>query len=382
VPAEGDTHERTTVHVRDRLASPLAEREEFVHCLVLIEGSEPGRRILLTQGTLTLGRDAARDVVLADPDVSRLHATLLVGHDRVIVEDQHSTNGTLLDGQPISGPAVFADGSLLTVGQHVLTLERRSRRDVERSHELQRDLDRASQYVRSLLPPPLVAGPVQTDWLLQPSAHLGGDAFGYDWLDEETFVMYLLDVSGHGAGAAMHSLSVLSVLRQRALPGTDLRDPARALASLNAMFQMDRHDGMFFTMWYGVYHLSQRTLRFACGGHHPAYLLSVGADGCRDALALKTRGLVIGAMPEARFVVAETVVPPGSALYLFSDGVFEIITRDQQQWRLADFARLIVEMPTAGERLPGAQRLFRAVQQAARPGPLDDDFSLLVVTLP
>jgi serine phosphatase RsbU (regulator of sigma subunit) len=380
-----DDHERTMTHTRIRMAAPAVHREEVAHYLVMIAGGEPGRRIQLRPGTMTLGRDTARDLVLADPDVSRLHARISVRDDRVIVEDQHSTNGTFIDGQAVTGPAVLVDGSILAVGQQVLKLERRSKQEVERSEELRRDLDRASQYVRSLLPAPIADGPIRTDWLFQPSAQLGGDAFGYDQLDADTFAMYLIDVSGHGVGAAMHSVSVLSVLRQRALLDADLREPAEVLASLNTMFQMDRHDGMFFTMWYGVYHIGQRLLRFASAGHHPSYLVTDRADtpGRRGAMALRTRGLMLGAMPQARFSGDQTIVPPNSSLYLFSDGVFEIVTKDLRQWRLDDFTPLLVEPSetgTGGEPLPESQRLYRAVKAAARPGPFDDDVSLLVVT--
>jgi serine phosphatase RsbU (regulator of sigma subunit) len=370
-------------HTRIRVAAPAMERDEVAHYLVMIEGGEPGRRILLNPGTMTLGRDSARDLVLADPDVSRLHARISVHAGQVIVEDQHSTNGTFVDGRAVTGPAVLTDGSILAVGQQVLKLERRSKREVERSQEIKRDLDRASQYVLSLLPPPIVDGPIRTDWFFQPSAQLGGDAFGYDQLDPDTFVMYLIDVSGHGASAAMHSVSVLSVLRQRALPDADLREPAEVLASLNAMFQMERCDGMFFTVWYGVYHISSRTLRYASAGHHPSYLVSDVADAASDsvkrgAMALRTRGLMVGAMPNVRYTAAQTTVPCDSALYLFSDGVFEIITRDLRQWRLDDFTPLLVQAPQPG--LPESQRLNRAVKAIARPGPFDDDVSLVVVT--
>jgi serine phosphatase RsbU (regulator of sigma subunit) len=386
----GDS-DHTMTHTRIRQAAPRVERDEIAHYLVMIAGADPGKRIQLRPGTITVGRDTARDLVLADPDVSRLHARISVHEGRVIVEDQHSTNGTFIDGQPVVGAAVLTDGSLLAVGQQVLKLERRSTREVERSQELQRDLDRASQYVRSLLPAPLVSGPIRTDWLFQPSAQLGGDAFGYDQLDADTFVMYLIDVSGHGVGAAMHSVSALSVLRQRAVPDADLRDPAAVLTSLNAMFQMDRHDGMFFTMWYGIYHVSHRLLRYASAGHHPSYLVTdhaSGEPGRRGAMALRTRGLMVGAMPDTRYTTAETIVPPNSALYLFSDGVFEIVTKDLRQWRLDNFTPLLVESPApganpgpGGERLPESQRLYRAVKAVARPGPFDDDLSLLVVTI-
>jgi serine phosphatase RsbU (regulator of sigma subunit) len=242
---------------------------------------------------------------------------------------------------------------------------------------LHEDLQKATRYVYSLLPAPLLEGPVRTDWFYLPSTQVGGDAFGYSHLDDTTFAFYLIDVCGHGVGAAMHTVSVLNVLRQRALPDTDMRDPASVFAGLNAMFQMDLHDGMYFTMWYGVYDLARRTLRHGSAGHHPAFL--VPADR-KAAVPLKTAGLMIGADTGARFRVDEAHVPPGSSIYVFSDGVFEIVTAAQQQWRLKDFLPLLLEPPVP--RLPESARLYGAVGGVARPGPLDDDFSVLVVTLP
>jgi len=343
--------------------------------LVVLEGAEPGRRVQLGRGPVTIGRDAAREMVLADPDVSRLHARISIQENRVVVEDKQSTNGTRIDGRRVQGTAVLTEGAHLQLGQHVLILERRSTREVEREEALARDIANASRYVQSLLPAPLGRGAILTDWCFYPCAGLGGDAFGYDQLDDDTFAVYLLDVSGHGVGAAMHSVSVLNVLRQRAVPEADPRDPASMLAGLNAMFQMERHDGMYFTMWYGVYHQHRRILRFACAGHHPALLVPPGRT---SLIPLRTAGLMIGAMPGAPYLTAETRVAPGSTLYLFSDGVFEIITRDQQQWRLRDLEPLVLAAPEPGVR--ESDRLHRAVRAAARPGPLEDDFSLLAVT--
>ena len=87
-----------------------------------------------------------------------------------------------------------------------------------------------------------------------------------------------MDVCGHGAGAAMHSVAVLNALRTRAL-GLDLHDPAAVLAALNNMFQMDQHGGMYFTMWFGVYNLPTRTIGIPPPGHHPAYLVAADRSG-------------------------------------------------------------------------------------------------------
>jgi serine phosphatase RsbU (regulator of sigma subunit) len=171
----------------------------------------------------------------------------------------------------------------------------------------------------------------------------------------------------------MHSVTVLNVLRQRALPNTDFHDPAQVLASLNAMFQMDDHDGMYFTAWYGVYSLVTRRLAYASAGHHPGYLYAPAAPRAD----LKTPGLMIGAMPNAKFRTDTVEVPHGAALYLFSDGVFEVTTPDGRQCGLGDFLPLLAGTEAA---VPGeTARVYAEVKRMAKAGPLDDDFSLLLI---
>jgi sigma-B regulation protein RsbU (phosphoserine phosphatase) len=154
-----------------------------------------------------------------------------------------------------------------------------------------------------------------------------------------------------------------------------MRDPAAVMGGLNDMFQMDSHNGMFFTMWYGVYDTRTRTLRYSCGGHHAAYLVPHDRN---ESTPLKTAGLMVGAAPDVPFRTASATVPAGAALYLFSDGVFEVVTKEQTQWRLQDFLPVMMAAPAAGES--DAERIYRTVKTAARSGPLDDDFSILIVT--
>src|SRR5262249_4167660 len=134
------------------------------------------------------------------------------------------------------------------------------------------------------------------------------------------------------------------------------------------------HGGLFFTLWYGVYSRPDRRLRYASAGHHPGYLFAPG----KPPEPLRTKGLMIGAAPEQRYRAAETVVPPGSVLYLFSDGAFEVTSPGGRQLGLDDFLMLLgrPEADTSGE----AERIYKAVKARTRAGPLDDDFSVLVVT--
>ncbi len=368
---------QTVVFPRVRQVEPMASRENWVHHLVVHQGAEPGRRVEVSTWPVRLGRRAPCDLVLADTEVSGLHCQVQaeLGADALTVTDLGSTNGSYVEGRRVERPVELPVGGLLQIGRHVLRHEFRPRHEVASADELERSLDKASAYIVSMLPPPIRQGQVRTDWYFHPSARLGGDGFGHFQIDANRFAGYLIDVAGHGISAAIHTVAVLNVLRQRALPGVDLSEPAQVLDKLNAMFPMDQHGGLFFTMWYGVFDASSRVLRYASAGHHPAYLVS---SDRQTLLALQTRNPMIGALPDHVFTSAKASVSPNARLYLFSDGIFEIVSIDGRPWRLADFVPLI-NAPLQ-DNVSEPERLVAAVRQHARPGPPSDDISILTVT--
>ncbi|WP_328413719.1 FtsK/SpoIIIE domain-containing protein [Streptomyces violaceus] len=103
---------------------PHPELDNAPAQLQVVAGPDAGGVHLLHGGEIRVGRSADADVPLDDPDVSRLHCAVTVGADgRVAVADLDSTNGTTLDGRPVSGRAVrFAPGALLRIGESALRL--------------------------------------------------------------------------------------------------------------------------------------------------------------------------------------------------------------------------------------------------------------------
>ena len=237
-------------------------------------------------------------------------------------------------------------------------------------NRLEAELAEASNYVRSLLPEPLT-GPVVSDWCYLPCSHVGGDGFGYHVLDRDTLAFYLLDVSGHGVGSALLSISVLNVLRTQLLVATDFKDPAAVLSGLNLAFPMDRNNEKYFTIWYGVYHLPTRKLDFASAGQHPALLVTAVGGGIR----LQTRGPVIGVTPETKYTSMRIEVPPQSELYLFSDGVFEIARPDGSYQLWEEFAKYLQE------NRPTIPAIRAKMQEIHELNDFDDDFSLLKLSI-
>jgi hypothetical protein len=355
-----------------RAPRPALPAEPVLHALSVTDPEGDIRRIALSPGAFRIGRIPGNELELAVPDVSRRHAILTVGEQGATIEDCGSTNGTWLEGQRLDGSAPLEPGARFAIGPFALHYQRGPAREMRRAAELEAELERAFRYTQALLPAPIEVGPVHAEWRFKPSARIGGDALGYRFLDDHHFAVFMLDVAGHGAGSALLAVSVANLLRDRASP-----DPAATLAALNQTFQMESQGGLFFTIWYGVADLAARKLRHAAAGHHPAYLLHAGFTG---PLPVGTRNPPIGMMPGVRFRAAETALPPDSRLVLFSDGAFEIVTPEGVQRGLSDFLALLAGPPVPG---PGtAERLLRAARDAARPGPLDDDASILSLDFP
>lgn len=314
----------------------------------------------------------------AGPDALELAEAALAGAEGAARETEiHGTAGST----PVDiRAAVLHDYLGKVVGAVCLIQDITRRKEVERLYQqleasqtrLADDLAQASAYVRSLLPLPLTGG-VAADWRFVPSAQLGGDSFGYHWIDEDHFAVYLLDVCGHGVGAALLSVSAMNVLRSQTLPGTDFRDPGAVLSMLNNMFQMAEHNNLYFTIWYGVYQRRQRRLLYASGGHPPAILFNGGEDVQR----LGTKGAIIGWVPDVKYAAAACPVGENAKLYVFSDGAFEVSRPDGSMLKPEDF---LAELGRPSE--PGVSdldRILLSIREYGGTDTLDDDFSMVRV---
>jgi serine phosphatase RsbU (regulator of sigma subunit) len=381
MPPDDDTVEEQTLSFQQpEGALPESGTDDPVHVLLLLDDNAPPKRIPLYKLPVVIGRNPPADLVLEGTTVSRRHCRLELLDGQLWLNDLASTNGTFVNGARLTEAMSLDDGATLGVGAYRLRYHRRNQDETADADAMEQELREASKYVASILPKPINHGPVRANWFYQPSTGIGGDAFGYQMLDKRHFSLFLLDVSGHGTGAAMHAMTVAQVLRERVLPDVDFLDPEAVISGLNARFQMARNNDLFFTIWYGVYDIVDRVLIFAAAGHHAAYLLP--ADNAAWApLPLLTQNPIVGMLPDPEITAAEVEVPEGSTLHLFSDGVFEIIDREGRQLGLEDILPMLPEVATS-DAVDDPRRLFERIRGIARPGQLDDDFSALVFRFP
>ncbi len=237
------------------------------------------------------------------------------------------------------------------------------------------EMETGAKYVESLIPAP-IDSPLRIDWRFIPSAELGGDCLGYFPLDEERFVFFLLDVTGHGLASALLGVTVCNVLRARALAGADLSIPSQVLSALNRSFKMEEQGERTFTMWYGVFEHKTRVLTY-CGGGHPSGLL-FGPSGAPTELESLNPG--VGMFEWDDFEQKQVIVPPGSRIFLYSDGAFEIHKQDGGTWTFKEFLHFISQADSDEDNV--MDRLIRHVRTLKGGPVLDDDFSIMDIKLP
>ncbi|PZU95763.1 MAG: regulator [Leptolyngbya sp.] len=246
----------------------------------------------------------------------------------------------------------------------------------QQKQRMEAEMAEAEGYVRSLLPDDQEGRvPIQSRFL--PSQQLGGDCYDYYWLDPDYLVMYLLDVSGHGLGSALLSTSVLNVLRSQSLPDVSFYRPEKVLRALNETFQMSDQNQKYFTIWYGVLNCANRQLLYASAGHPPAVLVSIDADQQVTTTRLRTPGMPVGMLPEAKYQWQRCQLPPNSSLYLFSDGLYEVLQDNQQYLGLDNF----IDLLAVAKRERSIDHILDTVIQRQAGEVASDDMSLMMVNL-
>ena len=210
---------------------------------------------------------------------------------------------------------------------------------VEHQQVLDDDLNHAAEFVRAMLPDSgTVASGLRLAWRFAPSLRLGGDLFNAYPINEHLVGLYIMDMSGHGIGAALRAVSTSTILQAgwRSSPvlsgsvglGWRATDPAQLLTQLDRLMPAG-DDGEHFTIWLGVWDCRTMTITYASAGH-PAPIL-VRANGSVERTGEPALPLGFWWTRQAG-CNASVTLREGDRLILFSDGLFESFNRDDVQW--------------------------------------------------
>ncbi|MCY7400000.1 MAG: SpoIIE family protein phosphatase [Nocardioides sp.] len=254
----------------------------------------------------------------------------------------------------------------LRVGQ----LVREQQAEAVTRQRFQQELEVAKLIQQNFLPKVLPDLPGwQVAAYYQPAREVGGDFYDVIPLPDGQVGFVVGDVTDKGVPAALVMAATRSVLRASA---QRLVEPGTVLERVNEHLCPDMPEKMFVTCLYGVLEPDTGRFRFANAGHDLPYVKT--AEG---SVELRARGMPLGLMPGMVYEEKETILAPGDALLLHSDGVVEA---HDPQGEMFGFPRL----KDAVARYPGGGELIDRVltDLRAHTGPdAEQEDDITMVTL-
>ena len=203
---------------------------------------------------------------------------------------------------------------------------------------------------------------------LTPAKEVGGDLFDY-FVREEKLFFCVGDVCGKGVPAAMVMAVTHAILR---MLSEQEEAPARIVGELNREACRNNATGTFVTLFLGVLDLSTGRLRYCNAGHDRPVLVGNSVEEL-PALA----NVPVGVFDDFTYQEQEVMIPAGTILFLYTDGVTESMDVERRQFGRE---RLLGTL-SACSRKPDA--LIRAVSADVRAfageAEQSDDLTMLAV---
>jgi len=184
-----------------------------------------------------------------------------------------------------------------------------------------------------------------------PSEKVAGDLFDVFPVGENAAGVFLFDVMGHGVRAAL----VTALLRGLVHEQMHLaNEPTLFLEQINrGLLTLLGHTGdlVFVTAVYVVIDATTGKIDIASAGHPPPLHLKRRTGSVLSLIQAEGPGPALGLVSDPHYSRLETVLEPGDALLLFTDGLFEAANPAGEEFsrpRLQKVVNSLLSQPTVG----------------------------------
>jgi sigma-B regulation protein RsbU (phosphoserine phosphatase) len=334
--------------------------------------------------------------------VEKASAVVEAERTRIILDDElpenpdrHLTN----DGKTLRAPVIDSRGNLLGILESVnkttqagfdahdeslmhalaahvaVAIERARLTGLHLENQrYEQSLRLASEIQMRMLPSGTVSLPDSAPFaihaFIRPARQIGGDLYDFFWNDESLYFC-IGDVTGKGVGAALVMAMTKTLFRAYAV---FQYDPARLMSAVSARLNEETDPSMFVTGFCGFLNLRNGRLLYSNAGHEPPIIVRGKSV---ERLSSKA-GVPLGALRSFKYVVEKTVLQPGDALFLFTDGVTEASNRAEELFG-GQRLREVVEHCADSEPSTIVSNVAAAVERFAGGTPQSDDIAMLAV---
>jgi len=196
------------------------------------------------------------------------------------------------------------------------------RKEVEEKNKImESELELARRVNHSLIPKSFANDKVEVAVTYLPMFYVGGDYAKFEFLDENRFLIFIMDVTGHGVSAALlvnriHA-EVSNMAREHSHPGAMLKE-------LDAFVQK-AFEGThkFLTACACLLDFNSNKLFYSNFGHPPQVLYQ---NRTQDISWLKSQRFMLGIAGVDTNKIYETELEfgKGDKIFLFTDGILEV----------------------------------------------------------
>ncbi|MCF7911043.1 MAG: SpoIIE family protein phosphatase [Candidatus Cloacimonetes bacterium] len=167
-----------------------------------------------------------------------------------------------------------------------------------------------------------------------PSLDVGGDLFGYYPINDDTFVFYLGDVSGHGLKAAMLMMAANSTINMLIDQSKPHLEPAVILTELNKI--LCKHlfiSNNYMTIILGTVNLISNEVRYIRAGH-PEIIVFDHLENKARLLDNDNGTIPVGWLPTHQYSSQDENIlklADHQTIFIYSDGLYECTRSDNSR---------------------------------------------------
>ncbi|MGA9408710.1 MAG: PP2C family protein-serine/threonine phosphatase [Bacteroidota bacterium] len=251
----------------------------------------------------------------------------------------------------------------------------KSRHIERKSAQIEKDLDKAREIQRSILPEhELRFHNYEMFGVSVADRVVGGDFFDYIVSDENDRVSIVIgDAASKGISAAVQALYVSGALRMGATYQTKI---TALIRTINTLVHRAFSDDRFLTLFYAELINDKHGLCVYVNAGHPNPILYRAKLNATEPL--ESTGNVIGPFPDQVFRSEGIMIGKGDVLLLFTDGVTETMDANGNQYtekRLTD--KLLDLKQNSAKDI--ARLILEDVQKFGSKGKYSDDKTIVVV---
>ena len=253
---------------------------------------------------------------------------------------------------------------------------------LESSQRLNEELDQAKDLLSDLLPSTDELAAIEKNSKVNISTHyessseLGGDFYSFYNLEDNGFLVYLWDFSGHGIKASINTFRLHSLINSKI--GIHTLPLNEFLKSVSNLVYHTSSPANYATMICCEYMPKEKGLRYAAAACPAPVLISFEND---KYVKLEASGFPIGIVNDADYVMHEVSTREWDVLVLYSDALIESKRRDGSFISIDEYAKFILSNKNSLKYLDSKSILDLLLKKLNKEcgDNIEDDLTLIVI---